>query len=58
MEVVITKSKKHDKKYGARINSTKTVSFGQKGASDYTKHKGTYRKDRYIARHKKMRVTG
>ena len=53
MEVVITKSKKHDKKYDARIDGTKTVSFGQKGASDFTKHKNTDRKERYIDRHKK-----
>ena len=53
MEVVITKSKKPDKKYDARIDGTKTVSFGQKGASDFTKHKNTDRKDYYIARHKK-----
>ena len=53
MEVVITKSKKPDKKYDARIDGTKTVSFGQKGASDFTKHKNTDRKDRYIDRHKK-----
>ena len=53
MEVVITKSKKPDKKYYARIDGTKTVSFGQKMASDHTKHKNTYRKEAYIARHKK-----
>ena len=52
MEVVITKSKKPDKKYDARIDGTKTVSFGQKGASDFTKHKNTDRKERYIDRHK------
>ncbi len=53
MEVVITKSKKPDKKYDARIDGSKTVSFGQKGASDYTKHKDKDRKDRYIDRPKK-----
>ena len=53
MEVVITKSKKPDKKYDARVDGTKTVSFGQKVASDFTKHKNTDRKDRYIDRHKK-----
>ena len=52
MEVVLAKPKKLVKKYDARIDGTKTVSFGQKGASDYTKHKNTYRKDRYIDRHK------
>ena len=39
MEVVFTKSKKPDEKYDARIDGTKTVSLGQKGASDFTKHK-------------------
>ena len=52
MEVVITKSKKLDKKYDARIDCSKTVSFGQKGASDFTKHKDKDRKERYIDRHK------
>ena len=53
MEVVITKSKKPDKKYDARVDGSKTVSFGQKGASDFTKHKDKDRKEAYIARHKK-----
>ena len=48
MEVVIIKS---TKKCDARIDGTKTVSFGEKGASDFTKHKDTDRKDRYIDRH-------
>ena len=39
MEVVISKSKKPDKKYDATINGKKTVSFGSKGASRYTKTK-------------------
>ena len=53
MEIVISKSKKPDKKYDARIDGTKTVSFGQKMASDFTKHKNTERKEAYIPRHKK-----
>ena len=53
MDVVITKSKKPDKKYDARVDGTKTVSFGQKGASDFTKHNDKDRKERYIDRHKK-----
>ena len=53
MEVIISKSKKPDKKYDARIDDTKTVSFGQKMASDFTKHKDKDRKEAYIARHKK-----
>ena len=52
MEVIITKSKKPDKKYDARVDGSKTVSFGQKMASDFTKHKDTDRKERYIDRHK------
>ena len=51
MEVVLTKSKKPAKKYDARVDGTKTVSFGQKGASDFTKRKNPDRKDRYIDRH-------
>ena len=53
MEVIISKSKKPDKKYDARTDGSKTVGFGQKGASDFTKHKNTDRKEAYIARHKK-----
>ena len=33
------------------VANGKTVHFGQKGASDYTLHKGAARKDAYIARH-------
>ena len=50
MEVVITKSKKPDKKYDARIDGAKTVSFGQKGASDFTKHKDKDRQERFWSR--------
>ena len=50
MEVVITKSKKPGKKYDVRIDGTKTVSFGQKGASDFTKNRNPDRKERYIDR--------
>ena len=53
MDVVITKSKNSSKKkYDALVNGSKTVSFGQKGASDFTKHKDKDRKERYIDRHK------
>ena len=51
MAVVLTKSKKPDRKYDARIDGTKTVSVGQKGASDFTKHKHPDRKEAYLARH-------
>ena len=52
MEIVISKSKKPDKKFDARIANKKTVPFGQKGAQDFTKHKDKERKDRYVDRHK------
>ena len=55
-EVVIQKSSSKSKKYDAVITDkegkTKTVSFGAKGYSDFTKHKDEERKQRYIARHK------
>ena len=53
MEIVISPSTKKIKKYDARIDGTKTVPFGEKGASDYTKHKNPDRKATYLARHKK-----
>ena len=56
MEVVITKSKKPDKKYDARIDGTKTVSFGDKDASDFAKQKNTDRKKYYLARHNKIQI--
>ena len=54
--VSITKSKKADKKLTATflINGKKRIiHFGQKNASDYTKHKDTARRKRYIQRHLK-----
>ena len=53
MEIVISKSKKPDKKFDARLGNNKTVPFGQKGASDYTKHKHKERTYAYVDRHKK-----
>ena len=52
MEIVISKSKKLDKQFDSRIYDKNTVSFGQKGAQDYTKHKDKERKDAYVNRHK------
>ena len=57
-EVVITKSNKPDNKFKAVINNSKTVHFGQAGASDYTKHKDSERKEKYIQRHKKNESWG
>ena len=54
----IKKSHRADKKWDAvflRPNGTKKVQpFGQKGYSDFTKHKDATRKQRYIARHRRM----
>jgi hypothetical protein len=43
-EIIISKSNKPDKKFKATINNTKTVHFGQAGASDMTQHKNEARK--------------
>ena len=51
MEAIISKRKKPDKKYDAVIDGRKN-SFGASGYSDFTKHKNTDRKYRYIDRHK------
>ncbi len=48
--VYLSKSTKPDKKFMVKIDR-KTVHFGQKGASDYTKHKNLIRKKRYENRH-------
>ena len=52
-EIIISKSKNKDKKYDARIDGKKTVSFGAAGMSDFTKHGDKERKQRYLNRHKK-----
>ena len=52
MDIAISPSTKKNKKYDARIDGSKTVSFGQKMASDFTKHKNPDRKEAYLARHK------
>lgn len=54
--ISIVTSKAKGKKYKATFKNgdrTKTVHFGQAGASDYTKNKDPERKKAYIARHKK-----
>ena len=57
VEILIKKSSKDDKKYDAIIQKengrTKTISFGSAGMSDYTIHKDTERKQRYLDRHRK-----
>ena len=56
MEVVIKPSKNKNKKFDAIINDQKTISFGSKGAKDYTLHSSDERdqkKKNYISRHAK-----
>lgn len=50
--VVLRKSTRADKKYMVKVDG-RTVHFGAKGMSDYTKHKDKDRKARYDARHKR-----
>ena len=54
----IRKSHKKEKKWDAVFvkpnGSEKVVPFGQKGYSDYTKHKNKTRKQRYLNRHSGM----
>jgi len=53
----IRKSHKSEKKYDAvfeKDGKEKVVPFGQKGYSDYTKHKDKTRKQRYLKRHSGM----
>ena len=53
--VKIMRSPNKDKKYRAvfsRNGKIKNVDFGAAGMSDFTKHKDTERKQRYINRHK------
>ena len=52
-EIIISKSKNKNKKFDARIDGKKTVSFGSAEHSDFTKHKDEERKQRYLDRHRK-----
>lgn len=51
MNIIIKPSSKSDKKYDAIIGN-KTIPFGSRGMSDYTKHKDDNRKHNYLQRHK------
>lgn len=58
--VYLSKSTRSGKKYMVVITPDasptgrqRTVHFGQSGASDYTKHKDSDRKQRYVVRHKR-----
>jgi hypothetical protein len=53
----VRKSHKKEKKWDAvfeKDGKEKVVPFGQKGYSDYTKHKDKTRKARYLKRHSGM----
>ena len=52
MDIVLKRSDKPDKKYIVKVDN-KTIHFGSRGMSDFTKNKDPERKNRYIARHKK-----
>ena len=54
MQIVISPSNKTDKKYEARIDCKKSIHFGAKGYEDFTIHKDTERKERYLQRHRGM----
>jgi hypothetical protein len=53
MEIIVKKSSNPNKKYMSIIDGKKTIHFGQAGASDFTIHNDSERKQRYINRHKK-----
>ncbi len=46
--------KKYDAVFQFSDGHTKTVPFGQKGYSDFTKHKDVTRRARYLSRHRGM----
>lgn len=48
------REKKWDAVFERKDGSILTQPFGQKGYSDYTKHGDNARKERYIARHRRM----
>jgi hypothetical protein len=50
----IKRSHKPDKKWDAVFDNGKTVPFGARGYSDYTKHRNKTRKQRYLSRHSGM----
>lgn len=48
-EYILKKSTKNDKKWMIK-SKNRTIHFGEKGASDFTKHKDEERKKRYLSR--------
>ena len=57
VEVLLRPSSRPGKKYDAVLagasGRTKTVSFGARGMSDYTRHGDAERKERYLTRHRR-----
>ena len=56
IEVKLTKATNPEKKYKVIVEKDgkkRTIQFGQKGASDYTKNGDKERRERYDKRHKK-----
>ena len=52
MKIKVERSTRKDKKLMTTVND-RTIHFGAKGYSDFTKNKDPARKANYIARHKK-----
>jgi hypothetical protein len=57
IEVKLRRSNKPDKKYKVTIGN-KTIHFGARGMSDYTKHHDDDRMKRYLKRHRKRERWG
>lgn len=57
MKVTLIKSPKREKKWRILFENGKHVDFGQKGYSDYTKHKNPSRMHLYLERHRHMGET-
>jgi hypothetical protein len=57
MKVVLIKSPKSEKKWRVLFENGKHIDFGQKGYSDFTKHKNPARMKLYLQRHKRMGET-
>lgn len=53
MPVFLSKSDRNGKKWKAQFENGTTVHFGASGYQDYTMHKDSERKERYIQRHMK-----
>ena len=51
MRVKITRSPNPIKKFRAKLDDGRTVDFGARGYSDYTKHKNPSRMRSYVLRH-------